>query len=494
MKKNLQVVLALMLVLVLALSPKTVSAKENDDKVLKMATNSTFPPYEFIKDGQIVGIDVEIAQELAKRMGYELKIMDMEFNTIISSIESGKANLGLAGMTVTEERKKSVNFSIPYAKSVQVIIVKDESEIKSLDDLEGKKIGTQLGTTGDIYAKDDFGEEAVQSFDKHADAILALKSGKIDLVMIDEMTGKEFLKNNSDLKSLETPYASEEYAIAVGKNNEKLLEDINRVLVDMKEDKSLDKIIAKYIDGNENIDLKDDSGLLVQIRKNLIDGGLWKYLANGLKITLTVTFFSLLIGFFLGLAIALIKLIYLDTNPTWTSLNGVFLNVLYRLASIFVSFIRGTPTMIQLLIMFNIILVGVENLMVVAILTFGLNSAAYMSEIFRGGFNSVNKGEIEAARALGLSYYQTFRKIVLPQSLKLSLPALGNETITLLKETSIAGAIGLMELTRGANIIISNTYSALIPYLATALIYYVFVLMLENLFKKLEGKMNYVKN
>lgn len=494
MKKKFCVILVVMLIFMCAFQPLQLLAKNDDDKVLKMATNSTFPPYEYVEDGKIVGIDVEIAEEISKRLGYELKIMDMEFNTIISSIESGKANIGLAGMTVTEEREKSVSFSTPYAKSVQQIIVTKNSDIKGLDDIKGKKIGTQLGTTGDIYAKDDFGEEAVQSFDKHADAILALKSKKIDLVMIDEMTAKAFLSNNGDLKALDTPYADEEYAIAINKINKELLKNINGVIADMKKDGSLDKIISKYIDSKPQEQAGSELSLISQIKKNLISDNLWKYLLNGLKITLIVTFFSLIIGFVLGLIIALIKLVYNDKKPNWKGLKNIGLNIGYGIASVFVSFIRGTPAMIQLLIMFNVILAGVKNLMIVAILTFGINSAAYMSEIFRGGFNSVNKGEIEAARALGLSYYQTFNKIVLPQSLKLSLPALGNETITLLKETSIAGAIGLMDLTRGANIIISHTFSALIPYLATALIYYLFVFLLERLFKKIEGKMNYVKN
>ncbi|MDO5027507.1 MAG: transporter substrate-binding domain-containing protein [Tissierellia bacterium] len=494
MKKKLQVTLSLVLILALLFTSGLVSAKENDEKVLKMATNSTFPPYEFIEDGKIVGIDVEIANELAKRLGYDLQIMDMEFNTIIAAIESGKANISLAGLTITEDRKEKVNFSIPYAKSVQIVIVAKDSEIDKLDDLEGKKIGTQLGTTGDIYAKDDFGEEAVQSFDKYADAILALKSDKIDLVMIDQMTGQEFLKSNSDLKALDSPYADEEYAIAVSKDEPQLLEKIDEIILAMKEDKSLDKIISKYISSEDSLDMAEGQGLIDQIKNNLVEKNRWMYLTQGLQITLIVTFFSLLIGFVLGLIIALIKLLYKDKKPAWNSPGKVLLNISYAISSVFVSFIRGTPTMIQLLIMFNIILAGVNNLIIVATLTFGLNSAAYMSEIFRGGFNAVNKGEIEAARALGLSYYQTFKKIVLPQSLHLSLPALGNETITLLKETSIAGAIGLMDLTRGANIIISNTYSALIPYLATAFIYYIFVLILEKLFKKLEGKMNYAKN
>ena len=495
MKRKFVVVLLVMLLFVSFVGEHVYAVEGNaiEDKVLKMATNSTFPPYEFIKDGKIVGIDVEIAEELSKKLGYKLEILDMEFNTIISSIESGKANVGLAGLTVTDERKESVNFSTPYAKSVQVVVVPTDSKIASIDDLEGRKIGTQLGTTGDIYAQDDFGEEAVQSFDKHADAILALKSGQIDLVMVDEMTAKALIENNPELKILDTPYAEEDYAIAVTKDNPELLDSINTALGEMKADGSLEAIIGKYIVGDQK-EITAKLSFTDQIKKNLVEKNRWKYLAKGLEITLIVTAFSLLIGFVLGLILALIKLTHKDLNPGWDSLPNILLNVGNAIAHFFVSFIRGTPTMIQLLIMFNIILAGVKNLPLVAIATFGINSSAYMSEIFRGGFNAVNTGEIQAARALGLSYYQTFKKIVFPQAFKISLPALGNETITLLKETSIAGAIGLMELTRGSNIIISQTFSAVVPYLVTALIYYAFVLLLEKLFKTLEGKMTYVKN
>lgn len=492
MKKFVGLFLGILLVLQV-FQVRNVLATQCEEKILKMATNSTFPPYEYIKDGKIVGIDVEIAESLAKKLGYKLEIMDMEFNTIISSVESGKANIALAGMTITDERKKSVNFSTPYAKSVQVVIVKKDSPIKSLDELKGNKAGTQLGTTGDIYAKDDFGEEFVQSFDKYSDAVLALMSNKIDFVLVDEMTGKAMIKNNGDLKIIETPYADEEYAIAVTKDDPKLLEDINGALFELKKEGELDNILSKYIVGDQE-GVKEKQGFVEQLKRNLIESDRWKYLAYGLLITLRVTFFSLLIGFFLGLLIALVKLIHKDFNPTWTNFSNIPLKIANLIASFYVSFIRGTPTMIQLLIMFNILLAGVKNLPLVAIATFGINSSAYMSEIFRGGFNGVNKGEVQGARALGLTYFQTFRKIVLPQSIKISLPALGNETITLLKETSIAGAIGLMELTRGSNIIISQTFTALIPYLVTALIYYLIVLALEKAFKIMERKMNYVKD
>ena len=231
-----------------------------------------------------------------------------------------------------------------------------------------------------------------------------------------------------------------------------------------------------------------------EIYNNLFADGLYIYLLDGLKVTLLVSIISLAISFFLGLGLALIKTSKNDLNPSWSDPKGFFLNLLDKVANLFITIIRGTPTTIQLLIMFNVILVNLDNLIIVAIVTFSLNSAAYMSEVIRGGLLSVDKGEIEAARSLGLSYGQTLAKVSLPQAIRKALPALGNEVITLLKETSITGFIGLADLTRGASIIISKTFKASIPYFAAALIYLLIVIGIEQIFKKLERRMNHVRS
>lgn len=231
--------------------------------------------------------------------------------------------------------------------------------------------------------------------------------------------------------------------------------------------------------------------MTTEIYNNIIADNLYLYLLDGLKVTLIVTLVSLIISFFLGLLLAVIRTAAKDLELPWNTVPGFFLNLADKIAGIFLTIIRGTPTTIQLLIMFNVIMVGIDNLMAIAIATFSLNSAAYMAEVFRGGILSVAKGEIEAARSLGLSYKQALKKVTLPQAFKNSLPALGNEVITLLKETSISGFIGLADLTRGASIIISKTFKASIPYFAAALIYLVIVILIEQLFKKLERKTAY---
>ena len=214
---------------------------------LTMATNATFPPYEYYENDKIVGIDAEIAQAIADKLGMELEIVDTEFGSIITGVQTGKYDFGMAGMTVTEDRLKSVDFTDTYATGVQSIIVKDGSDIKSVDDLEGHKIGVQQDTTGHIYASDDYGDENVVPFNKGTDAVAALVSGKVDCVIIDNEPAKSYIKNNEGLKILDTEYVTEDYAICVSKENTELKDKINKALSELKDDGTVKKIVDKYI-------------------------------------------------------------------------------------------------------------------------------------------------------------------------------------------------------------------------------------------------------
>ncbi len=218
---------------------------------LTMGTNAAFPPYEYYENDQIVGIDAEIAAAIAEKLGMELVIEDMEFNSIISAVQTGKIDFGMAGMTVTPERQQSVNFSDTYAEGVQAIIVKEGSDIKSADDLfaEGAtwKIGVQEATTGDIYCTGDFGDERVFKYKVGADAVEALKTGKVDCVIIDNNPAKAYVDMNEGLVILETEYTQEEYAIAVALENTELLEKINAALKELWEEGKIQEILEKYI-------------------------------------------------------------------------------------------------------------------------------------------------------------------------------------------------------------------------------------------------------
>ena len=217
------------------------------DNKLVMATNAEFPPYEFHEANEIVGIDVEIAKAIATEMGKEFEISDMAFDSIIPAVQSGKASFGAAGMTVTPERQENVDFSDPYAKATQVIIVTEESPITGPADLTGKKIGVQQGTTGDLYATDEFGDSAVERYNKGFEAVQALSQAKIDAVIIDGEPAKVFVKENTGLKILDEAYTEEEYAIVVKKGNKELVDGINKAIAKLKESGELQKIVDKYI-------------------------------------------------------------------------------------------------------------------------------------------------------------------------------------------------------------------------------------------------------
>ena len=224
---------------------------------LTMATNVYFQPYEYYEDSKIVGIDAEIAEKIAEKLGLELKIVDVEFDSIIAGVQSDKYDIGMAGMTVTEDRLKTINFTDSYAKGVQAIIVKEGSEITDADTLLSGdyKVGVQQGTTGDIYLSSSpedggVGEDRVVRFSKGNDAVVALSTGKVDAVVIDNEPAKSFVAANSGLTILPTFYTEEDYAICVNKNNQELLDKINQALKELTEDGTIAAIIEKYIPSN----------------------------------------------------------------------------------------------------------------------------------------------------------------------------------------------------------------------------------------------------
>lgn len=259
--------LSLILVAVMLFSTVAVITSCNDENTLVMATNAAFPPYEYKEKRKIVGIDAEIAQAIADKLGMKLKIKDVEFNSVITGVQTGKYDFAMAGLTVTDERKEQVNFTDSYATGVQVFIVKKDSKFTSIDDFfnydaegnpvslkdENVKIGVQESTTGDIYSSDEiknwgFEESRVTRYKTGAEAVEALKTGKITAVIIDNEPAKSFVKQNpNDIKILDTEYTNEDYAIAVGKDNTELLEKINKALAELKADGTVDRIVKKYI-------------------------------------------------------------------------------------------------------------------------------------------------------------------------------------------------------------------------------------------------------
>lgn len=230
----------------------TAASDTAEGGTLRMGTNATFPPYEFVgDDGSVQGIDADIAAAVADKLGMKLEITDMEFDSLIPALQSDTIDIVLAGMTVTPERQESVDFSDSYAKGVQVIIVKDGSDIASPDDLEGKSIGVQTGTTGDIYCTGDYGQENVKQFNNGPLAVAALMNDQIDCVVIDQEPAKNYVAANSGLKILDTAYADEDYAAAMKKGNTELVEKVNGALKELEADGTLQSIVDKYITTDE---------------------------------------------------------------------------------------------------------------------------------------------------------------------------------------------------------------------------------------------------
>lgn len=329
--------------------------KVTEGPKLVVSTNAQFPPYEYYENTKIVGLDIEIVNYIADYLNRTVELQDIEFDAIINAVASGKADVGFSGFTVTEERKKSINFTTPYTLSKVVVIVR--------------------------------GDEAVESEESFSD----------------------------------------------------------------------------------------------HVYKNFVKDSRWKFIVEGLRNTLVISFFAALLGIMIGFVIAQIR--------TSNEFNGRF-KVLNWFAKAYLAVIRGTPMMIQLLIIYYIVFSSVNiNKILVAIVAFGINSGAYVSEIIRSGIKGVDPGQIEAGRSLGLKFRTVLYYIVYPQAFKNSLPALTNEFISLIKETSICGYIGLTDLTRGGDIIRSMTYEAMLPLLAVAAIYFIIVAGLSACVAKLEKRL-----
>lgn len=468
------------------------TAAGQDAGKIVMVTEATFPPYEFRDGEEIIGIDPAIMREVAWQTDRELLIEDMSFDSVITAVVSGKADVAASGITVTPERRQQVDFSIPYVEAAQVIIVPRGSAIGNREQLQGLRIGVQHGATGDIYVTRHI--QQPERFPNGALAVAALAAGKVDVVVIDQDPAIMYLKQHPELQILPEPLTSESYAIAVRKGNGKLLGEINSVISGMKTSGEMERIRERYAamqhrkSAEQSVAGVQRGWFLTQwdgFRKsfvtNFVQDGRWKYLANGLLVTLEISFFSVLLGILMGFVVAVVRSTH-DKTGKWRFLNF--------LCKTYLTVIRGTPVVVQLLIIYFVIFGSVDvSKVLVAIVAFGFNSGAYVAEIIRGGIMSIDKGQFEAGRSLGLGYGQTMMYIILPQVFKNVLPSLGNEFIVLLKETSVSGYIALQDLTKGGDIIRSQTYTAFMPLVAVAVIYLSIVMLFSHLLEKLERRL-----
>lgn len=468
-----------------------VPALADTGRRILMVTEATFPPYEFRDKERIIGIDPEIMAEVARQSGRELVIEDMSFDSVITAVVSGKADVAASGITVTPERQLQVDFSEPYVEAAQVILVPKGSLIRDRSQLKGKRIGVQHGATGDLFVTKNI--QQPERFPNGALAVAALSAGKVDVIVIDQDPAKAYLRKHPQLEMLPEPLTTESYAIAVRKGNVELLSRINAVISDLKASGRMEEIRARYISlspqsaevpakqAQGNALLRAWDSLSESFSVNFIQENRWRYLTRGLLITLEISFFSVILGILMGFVVAVIRATH-DRNGSWRFLNA--------LCKFYLTVIRGTPVVVQLLIIYFVIFGSVDiSKVLVAVVAFGFNSGAYVAEIIRGGIMSIDKGQFEAGRSLGLSYAQTMVYIVLPQAFKNVLPSLGNEFVVLLKETSVSGYIALQDMTKGGDIIRSQTYTAFMPLVAVALIYLAIVSLFSHLLGKLERRL-----
>ena len=460
---------------------------------INVGTNAEFPPFEYINDeGEPDGFDMAVIKAIGKAEGFDVKITNMEFKSLIASLATGSLDAVIAGMTVTEERQQSVDFSDSYYTATQCIVIPKDSDISSLADLNGKKIAVQEGTTGDILStpaedNDIITDEntEVQRFKKGTDAIVALNNGGVDAVVIDKNPAENFVANNKDtLTLIEDDTSTEEYAIAVGKGNTELLEKINSGLATIKEDGTFDALVAEYIEGNDTSSDPQERTFLENLKYVFVDTNGYQLMLNGLGVTIGISFAAGILGIVLGFILALMKL---------TETRKKRKTVLSRIAGAYIDIIRGTPAMVQLLIMFMVIFRS-RYAAVAAILSFGINSGAYVAENIRAGILAVDVGQMEGGRSLGFTYGETMRYIILPQAIKNVIPALGNEMITLVKETSIVGYVAIVDLTKAGDFIVSRTYQAFLPLIAVAIVYYIIVKIMTKILAVIERRLRQSDN
>lgn len=408
-------------------------------EVVTMYTESGFAPYEFVYDTKIVGLDVAIMSQVALDLGKKLEVKDVSFDIIATNVSKATGDaVGAAGITINDERKQAVDFSHVYSSST-IVVVSNGGQYKSVKDLAGKTVGVQEGTSGDL--------------------------------IISEAKDKGYAYENEDGEEV-TVYAEgatvkqyKQYALA--------LQDLKNGRIDAI---LMDKIPADLMlgGGKAALTLKD------RLYRAFIFDGRYKLYFEGLGNTLLIAFLATLIGVVIGVVLAMVNYIAKKTGK---------LKILSTIAKTYIMIIRGTPVVLQLFIMYFVVLASSDNGIAIGALTFGLNSGAYVAEIVRAGFESVDFGQMEAGRSLGMSTGQTMVKVVTPQAVRNVLPPLFNEFITLVKETAIVGYVGILDLGKVPGIIQSRTFDYLFPLLIAACMYLVIVLGLTGALKLLEKQM-----
>jgi len=470
-----------------------------EGKPLIVGTEATFPPFEMSDDqGTITGFDIDLIEAIAEDQGFTIRLRDMAFDGIIPALATGQIDLAISAISITEDRRASVDFSEPYLNAGIVIAARTNDEIQTMDDLHGKIAAVQIGTTGATEAERLQHEgilKAVKSFPNVGLAIQDLLQGGVDIVINDKPSTANYVANfGGKVRLLEAELISDDYGIAVKKGNTELLERLNAGLANLRENGRLEEIREKYFPATSPAlqvapddltisPLPDPSARGVRSPVSQFFEVL-PTLFRGAGITLLVCFCSELIGIIIGLSLALSRLF-----------GGAMLR--YP-AIIYTDIIRGTPLLVQILFLYFGIPALINSLtgetftfnpILAGILACGLNSGAYLGEIYRGAIKSIDPGQDEAARSLGMSAVQSFRHVLLPQALFRALPPMGNEFITLLKDTSLLSVIAVTEIVRVGQLYAARTYAIFPTYLAIAVTYFALVFIASRVLGRLEKKL-----
>ncbi|GBR80187.1 TPA: ABC transporter permease subunit [Staphylococcus aureus] len=440
---------------------------------LRVGLSADYAPMEFehTVNGktEYAGVDIDLAKKIAKDNNLKLKIVNMSFDSLLGALKTGKIDIIISGMTSTPERKKQVDFSDSYMMTKNIMLVKKDkvSEYKDIKDFNNKKVGAQKGTEQEKIAQTEIEKASITSLSRLPDVILALKSGKVEGAVVEKPVAEAYLKQNPKLGISNVKFNEEEKdtVIAVPKDSPKLLSQINKTIKEVK-DKGL---IDKYMTNAANA-MNDDSGFISKYGS---------FFLKGIKITILISLIGVALGSILGAFVALMKLSKIK--------------IISWIASIYIEILRGTPMLVQVFIVFFGITaaLGLDiSALVCGTIALVINSSAYIAEIIRAGINAVDKGQMEAARSLGLNYRQTMKSVIMPQAIKNILPALGNEFVTLIKESSIVSTIGVGEIMFNAQVVQGISFDPFTPLLVAAALYFVLTFVLTRIMNMIEGRLN----
>ncbi|HGZ5184093.1 TPA: ABC transporter permease subunit [Staphylococcus aureus] len=438
---------------------------------LRVGLSADYAPMEFehTVNGktEYAGVDIDLAKKIAKDNNLKLKIVNMSFDSLLGALKTGKIDIIISGMTSTPERKKQVDFSDSYMMTKNIMLVKKDkvNEYKDIKDFNNKKVGAQKGTEQEKIAQTEIENASITSLSRLPDVILALKSGKVEGAVVEKPVAEAYLKQNPKLGISNVKFNEEEKdtVIAVPKDSPKLLSQINKTIKEVK-DKGL---IDKYMTNAANA-MNDDSGFISKYGS---------FFLKGIKITILISLIGVALGSILGAFVALMKLSKIK--------------IISWIASIYIEILRGTPMLVQVFIVFFGITaaLGLDiSALVCGTIALVINSSAYIAEIIRAGINAVDKGQMEAA--LGLNYRQTMKSVIMPQAIKNILPALGNEFVTLIKESSIVSTIGVGEIMFNAQVVQGISFDPFTPLIVAAALYFVLTFVLTRIMNMIEGRLN----